>query len=75
MNKTLTPREREILLLLCIGKTTKEIAKSYHISPYTVDTHRKNLVAKLNVKTGVQLGALAIMKGLVRSEDVLKIEL
>jgi len=45
----LTPREKEILKLIGSGKSSKKIANKFNISPYTVRTHRKNLMAKLNI--------------------------
>jgi DNA-binding NarL/FixJ family response regulator len=46
----LTKREKEILKLIVDGSSNGEIAKALFISTDTVDTHRKNLYAKLNVK-------------------------
>ena len=66
----LTPREREILVLLCQGQTTKDVAESLKISIYTVDSHRKNLAAKLNAHTGVEMGALAIIQGHLNDEEI-----
>jgi two-component system, NarL family, nitrate/nitrite response regulator NarL len=45
----LTRREKEILQLLCEGKTSQEIADKLFLSYYTVDTHRKNMLQKFNV--------------------------
>lgn len=45
-----TKREREILHLIAHEHTTKEIAKQLYISYETVQTHRKNLLMKLEVK-------------------------
>jgi DNA-binding NarL/FixJ family response regulator len=46
---TLTRREKEILILIAEGITNNEIATKLFISPYTVDTHRKNLLSKFEV--------------------------
>jgi DNA-binding NarL/FixJ family response regulator len=46
---TLTRREKEILKLIAEGITNNEIAAKLFISPYTVDTHRKNLLSKFEV--------------------------
>ena len=46
----LSTREREILSLISLEFTAKEIAKKLYISPHTVDTHRKNLQVKMDVK-------------------------
>jgi two-component system nitrate/nitrite response regulator NarL len=48
----LSTRETEILKLIGTGLTNKEIAKRLYISFYTVETHRKNIVRKLNVRHG-----------------------
>lgn len=53
----LTPTERHILKLLAEYKTSKEIAEWLHISPHTVQTHRKNICAKLGLE-----GSHALMK-------------
>ena len=46
----LTSREKEVLALIAEGFTNAEIAKMLYISPLTVDSHRKNLLAKFGVK-------------------------
>ena len=51
----ITKREREILMLIANGKTSQQIAKSLKISKYTVDTHRKNIHKKLDIKTNTGL--------------------
>ena len=48
-----TLREQEILDLLCDGYTNKEIASHLFISQRTVETHRRNLIQKLQVKNTV----------------------
>lgn len=53
----LTPREKEILQLLVIGKTTKEIAAALELSIHTVDTHLRRIYAKLEVNN--RSGAVA----------------
>jgi DNA-binding NarL/FixJ family response regulator len=52
---TITKREKEILKLIIDGNTNTEIAHTLSISIDTVDTHRRNLYAKLNVKNLAQL--------------------
>ena len=47
----LTRREKEILQLLYEGLTGPQIADKLFLSPFTVETHRKNLMQKLNVKS------------------------
>lgn len=46
----LTTREKEVLVLIAEGMTNNEIAEKLFISPLTVDSHRKNLLAKFGVK-------------------------
>jgi DNA-binding NarL/FixJ family response regulator len=47
----LTRREKEIIHLLYEGLTGPQIAERLFLSPYTVETHRKNLLQKLNVSS------------------------
>lgn len=47
---TLTERERDVLQLIAEGHTSKEIAERLHISPRTVEKHRQNLKAKLEIE-------------------------
>ena len=58
----ITRREKEILLLLEDGLNGPQIAEKLFISPFTVETHRKNLMQKLNVNSSQQL--LKTAKGL-----------
>lgn len=51
----LTKRERQILKLIADGKTSQQISKSLNISKFTVDTHRKNIHKKLDIKTNTGL--------------------
>lgn len=57
----LTRREKEVLELIAEGLTTQEMADQLYISPATVDTHRKNLLTKLNAKNTASLVKLALM--------------
>lgn len=59
----LTKRERDVLKLLAKGHMTTEIAEKLFISPHTVNTYRKNLLSKLNVKNTASLVRYAIEKG------------
>ncbi|MGC3978381.1 MAG: LuxR C-terminal-related transcriptional regulator [Paludibacteraceae bacterium] len=52
--KQLTNREKEILLLICEGFLSKEIAYKLNISLYTVNNHRKNILAKLDVDNVIE---------------------
>ena len=59
---TLTPRERQVVVLLRQGQTSKEIARSLSISPRTVEDYRAKLLAKFEVKNVAEL--LAQLVGL-----------
>lgn len=61
----LTSREREILQLLAERKSNKEIAASLNLSPYTVETHRRNLQEKLNLHSLAELILYAVRKGVI----------
>jgi two-component system, NarL family, response regulator NreC len=61
----LTSREKEILQLLVQGKSNKEIAALWNVSPYTVETHRRNLHEKLNLRNFADLVLYAVRKGII----------
>jgi DNA-binding NarL/FixJ family response regulator len=61
----LTPREREIVQLVAEGKSTKEVADKLKISPKTADTHRTNIMRKLNLHSVSELVRYAIRNKLV----------
>jgi len=61
----LTPREKELLQLIAEGKTNKEIASLLNLSPFTVETHRANILQKLNLHSVPQLILYAVRKGIV----------
>ena len=69
-NKELSVREVEVLQIIVKGGTNKEIADKLCISLNTVLTHRKNITAKLGIKTVSGLTFYAIMNGLVSGEDI-----
>jgi len=56
----LTPREKEVLELIAEGYTNPQIAEKIFLSQFTVDSHRKNLLAKLNVKNTAMLIKFAV---------------
>ncbi len=64
----LTNREREVLQLLAEGKSTKRIALKLHISGKTVETHRRQIMNKLDIHTVAELTKYAIRKGLTSLE-------
>ena len=61
----LSPREREILCLIALGSTSKEIAAKLSISTATVETHRTNLMSKLGVRNVAGLVLYAFQHGLL----------
>ena len=61
----LTAREKEILELIAEGYTNPQIAEKIFLSPFTVDSHRKNLLAKLGVKNTASLIRLAVEQKLI----------
>ena len=61
----LTKREKQILELIVSGKTTNGIAEELFISPLTVETHRRNLMKKMEASNTASLVKIAIEKALV----------
>jgi len=64
----LTNREREVLQLMAEGKSTKQIALKLHISIKTVETHRRQIMNKLDIHSVAELTKYAIRKGLTSLE-------
>ena len=62
----LTAREREVLQLLAEGKSNKEVATALHLSVHTVETHRSNILEKLNLHGTPELILYAVRKGVIR---------
>lgn len=61
----LTRREKHILQLIAEGKTTNVIAEELFISPLTVETHRRNLMQKMDVSNAAALVKFAVEKKLI----------
>ena len=61
---TLSPREREVIQLIAEGNTSAEVAELLHISVRTVDSHRHNIMEKLQIKSIAGLTKFAIRNGL-----------
>jgi len=61
----LTPREKDVIHCLADELTSTEIAEKLSLSPYTVETHRKNIILKLHVKGTIGVIKYAIAQGLV----------
>jgi len=65
----LSAREREVLQLIAEGKITKQIAKTLHISPKTVEGHRTRIMHKLEIDSIANLTKYAIREGLTSAES------
>jgi len=63
-DKILSDREIEVIKLFADGLSFKEIAQKLNISTRTVESHKKNILSKLNLKTTVDLVKYAILNGL-----------
>lgn len=61
----LSAREKEILVCVAKGMLNKEIADKFHISIYTVITHRKNITRKTGIKTVAGLTVYALLNSLI----------
>ncbi len=61
-------REREILLMVAEGYTSRQIAEKLSISPRTAETHRSNIARKLGLRTQAELIHSAIKNGLIQPE-------
>ena len=62
----LTPREQEVCRLLAYGHTNAEVAQKLFISERTVETHRTNIMTKLNLRSRAELVRFAIDRGLLK---------
>ena len=65
---TLTDREREVLQLTAEGRSTKEIADDVSVRVKTVETHRRNIMEKLNLHSIAELTKYAIREGITSLE-------
>jgi DNA-binding NarL/FixJ family response regulator len=66
---TLSPRERQILVMVARGKSSAAIGEELHLSPKTVDTYRSRLMAKLDLADVPALVRWAIREGLVDLDE------
>jgi DNA-binding NarL/FixJ family response regulator len=64
----LTPREREVLQLLAEGMASRKVAVHLNVSVRTVETHRRNMMKKLNMQSIAALTKYAVREGLVSIE-------
>jgi two-component system, NarL family, response regulator NreC len=63
----LTPREREVLQMLGEGNSNKDAATKLNLSLHTVETHRGNILEKLNLHSTAEMILYAVRKGIVSS--------
>jgi DNA-binding NarL/FixJ family response regulator len=61
----LTPREKEVLFLLAEGKSNKDAAAILNVSFYTIETHRTNLMQKLNLHNTAEIVLYAVRKKII----------
>lgn len=61
----LTEREREVLQLLAEGKSNKEAAGILNLSPYTIESHRTNLMQKLGLHNTAEIVLYAVRKAII----------
>jgi DNA-binding NarL/FixJ family response regulator len=61
----LTEREKEVLQLLAQGKSNKEVAQVLNLSPHTIDSHRTNLMQKLDLHNTAEIVLYAVRKGII----------
>lgn len=66
----LSPREIQVVILLCKGCINKEIGEKLNISLATVMTHRKNIIAKLHAKSLADIIIYAVVNGYVSIEEL-----
>jgi two-component system response regulator NreC len=62
----LSEREKQVLQLLAEGKTSKEVAALLDLAPSTVESHRNNLMQKINVHNTAELVLYAVRKKILR---------
>lgn len=61
----LSPREKQVLVLIASGKSTKVIGDELDLSPRTIDAHRRNIIAKTGVRNAADMTRLALDLGLI----------
>ncbi|WP_436514786.1 response regulator transcription factor [Ekhidna sp. To15] len=63
----LSPREFQVLELITKSRTTAQIAEELHLSVHTINSHRKNILKKLNLGSPAELIVYALETGLVKN--------
>lgn len=66
----LSDREREVLVCIVYGMTNKEIAAKLFLSTHTVNTHRRNIISKLQIHSPAGLTIYAIVNKLVKLDEI-----
>ena len=66
--KGLSTREREVLQLIAEGRSSKDIAAALHLALPTVETHRRQIMAKLGIRSIAELTKYAIREGITSLE-------
>jgi DNA-binding CsgD family transcriptional regulator len=69
-SEDISHREKEVLRLVALGLTNKEIGAKLFISSHTVISHRKNITAKLGIRTIAGLTLYAVINKLITPEDI-----
>lgn len=69
-NYEISEREKDVLRLVALGLTNKEIGERLFISSHTVISHRKNISAKLGIKTIAGLTVYAVIHKLIQIDDI-----
>jgi DNA-binding NarL/FixJ family response regulator len=65
--ESLTPREREVFVMLAEGKSASEVANALFVSPKTVHTHRQHIMEKLGLRTTTELIRYALRQGVIKT--------
>jgi DNA-binding NarL/FixJ family response regulator len=68
----LTPRQREVVKLIAEGRSTKQIALILNTSDKTIESHRRQLMERLDIHNTAGLVRYAVYAGLIRLEDWLR---
>jgi DNA-binding CsgD family transcriptional regulator len=66
----ISQREKDVLRLVALGMTNKEIGEKLFISSHTVITHRKNITSKLGIKTIAGLTVYALINRLIMADEL-----
>lgn len=64
-HRRLTPREIDVLTLVCRGRSSREIGSELHLAPGTVDKYVAHAITSYNARNRSHLAALAIADGLI----------